>query len=63
MADREPAELTIKKLELAWEMAQSVHPTDKSSYETMFNERLARFRHAYQHIHETLHSDAQEAPS
>ena len=57
----EPQELTIRKLELAWEIAGPVQTGDRSTSATILQGQLANFRMVYQHIHETIYGSSAES--
>ncbi len=52
MPDREPVELTIKKLEMAWEMIMKAGRLDGRP--DTVPDRLEGLRAAYKHISETV---------
>ena len=59
MPEPEPVELTIKKLDLAWNISTK---TSTSGYtaDNAFDAYLERVQKAYRHIHETLYGEDEQ---
>ena len=59
MPEPEPVELTIKKLDLAWDISTKVSNSGRAGDDLM-NSYLERVRKAYRHIHETLYGEDEQ---
>ncbi len=57
--EKEPVELTIKKMEIAWEMEQQVQKVAAGVREEFFKNMLERFEQAYAKVSTTIKGSGQ----